>query len=355
MSDQNPAETLRNEINSLERSIDDLRKRVTLSSIRDEVANLHNSTLGLPQRIQDLRRRNYAFDKSLETKAGDMGMRWATIKGSVEGQLMAQSTMLQNDMRSLDAKLPQLATYSSNQSVAQAMLPALKTETEALDRRCSAAEDAIENIYRPYQQEYSSLDQSLDTITWSLDQLDEATFQLLADESLVLAVKATWTRDGKEDGQDPKGTLFLSDQRIFFEQKQEVATKKILFITTATEKVHKLLYFFAVGQVEDVLASKQGLFKNQDYIDIRCVVDAPYPSIVLHLDGQDSTAWATLIKRVRMHDLDADRALAVNQEAVEKVRSAPTKCASCGGTITQPILRGQDTLQCEFCGAVIRL
>ena len=41
-----------------------------------------------------------------------------------------------------------------------------------------------------------------------------------------MGVKAVWTKDGKEDKSDPEGTLYLTDQRLLFEQKEEVATKK---------------------------------------------------------------------------------------------------------------------------------
>jgi hypothetical protein len=47
--------------------------------------------------------------------------------------------------------------------------------------------------------------------------------------------------------------------------------------------------------------------------------------------------------------------LALDQAAVEKVKTAPTQCPNCGGSITKPVLRGMDTITCEFCGNVIRL
>ena len=170
-----------------------------------------------------------------------------------------------------------------------------------------------------------------------------------------MAVEATWTENGKEDNTDPKGVLFLTDQRILFEQKQEIATKKFLFITTATEKVQKLLWEFHVALFNEGIATKQGLFKNQDFIELRLASGAPYPVVTLHLHGQDSESWVVLIKRVKAHELDADRAIALDQQVIEKVKQAPSLCPSCGGVISKPILRGQDQITCEFCGAVIRL
>jgi ribosomal protein S27E len=47
--------------------------------------------------------------------------------------------------------------------------------------------------------------------------------------------------------------------------------------------------------------------------------------------------------------------VALDQASVDKIKAAPGKCPSCGGTITTVVLRGMDSITCEFCGAVIRL
>jgi hypothetical protein len=61
------------------------------------------------------------------------------------------------------------------------------------------------------------------------------------------------------------------------------------------------------------------------------------------------------INRARSKFYDGDRAVAIDQGAVDKVKAAPAQCPSCGGNINQPVLRGQDSLTCEYCGFVIRL
>jgi uncharacterized Zn finger protein len=54
-------------------------------------------------------------------------------------------------------------------------------------------------------------------------------------------------------------------------------------------------------------------------------------------------------------DYTSDRAVAIDQAAVDKVKSAPTQCSNCGAAFTKPVLRGQTEIKCEFCGAVMRL
>jgi len=45
----------------------------------------------------------------------------------------------------------------------------------------------------------------------------------------------------------------------------------------------------------------------------------------------------------------------IDQAEVEKVKSLPSQCPSCGGNLDQVVLRGQDSVKCEYCGYVIRL
>jgi hypothetical protein len=61
-------------------------------------------------------------------------------------------------------------------------------------------------------------------------------------EAAVFAVGVVSLQGSKGSPDDPKGILYLTDQRLIFEQKQEIATKKFLFITTEKQKVQKLVF-----------------------------------------------------------------------------------------------------------------
>lgn len=167
-----------------------------------------------------------------------------------------------------------------------------------------------------------------------------------------MAVKARWNQDGKED---PEGILYLTDQRLIFEQKQEVATKKVLFVVTEKETVQQMLLEAPMERIEDVQASKKGLLGHEDHLDITFAGGEPVSSAAFHLDGQDSNEWQGLIGRAKAGDFDQDRAVPIDREAEERARAAPSKCPSCGAPITQEVLRGMDSLTCEFCGHVMRL
>jgi ribosomal protein S27AE len=266
-----------------------------------------------------------------------------------------QSNLLDIDLRSLDAVVQQLTARSMNVAAATPFLNQVSAGISALESKVSSTQATIKGMYDEFSLVLSQILDELAHIEWMLEQFSTATFQLLNTEAAVNVVKTVWEISGKETKGDPKGLLYLTDQRLLFEQKEEIATKKILFITTEKEKIHKLLFEFPIVLVERMKVNKEGFFKNEDHIDLELASGAPFPVVHFHLDGQDCNEWFGQIGKVKAREYDNDRVVAIKAEEIEKVKKAPSQCPSCGGVINRPVLRGMDTLTCDYCGYVIRL
>ena len=355
MTAPSPAEQIESEISALQNDADSLESKVRLTSIRDSIEDLETSVTGLEQRIRNLRTRNYAFDKGLEGNAADLASRWMVMKPSLQLQIDQQAAQLDGAMRAIEAQRTQLAAWANNPSAARPVLNQVKAAVDNLESRVSAAVSTIVGLYDSFKTEVNALRDYLDKVEWMLTQVDEASFPFLPTEAGIMAVKATWWLDNREDKDDPQGILLLTDQRILFEQKQEIATKKVLFITTERQKVQKLLVEVPVTLVQEIKATKQGLFKNEDHLELQFASGAPLQSTHFHIDGQDCNYWQGLINRARIKDFDKERAIAVDQTVVEKTKDAPSLCPNCGGKITQVVMRGMDSITCEYCGTIIRL
>ena len=241
----------------------------------------------------------------------------------------------------------------------------------ALESRVDAAVRNLEGMYDTLDDNVNQTQQQIDDISWTLQQAEQASFGFTPAEAPVEAVPANWKKPGDKDGVD--GVLFLTDQRLIFEQKEEVATKKVLFITTAKEKVQALAWAVPVGKVAKAVGSKRGFMSKDDFLTVALDEGASFEdaegqpvrdddsmrralsSTDLHLKGESGEAWQGFIGRVKSGEIDKDRTTPVDQEAVEAVKNAPTKCSNCGATITQTIVRGQTEVTCDFCGSVMRL
>jgi hypothetical protein len=354
MTTSNPNQQLAEDINALQFKIGNLQEGVRLTKARDAVGDMQTTVNGMAARLSGLRGRGYVFEKDLESQAKALGESWALLNPNVQKQIDAQSATLVNALRPIELQMPQLAASAGNPAAAGGLLRTLQAAAGQVEDQVAAAERAVEAMYDQFDNQVQAAAKHLDEIDYMLTQLAEATFQLLPTEAGIAAVKAVWCKTGKEQKEDPDGVLYLTDQRLIFEHKEEVATKKVLFIATEKQKVQQLELETPVALVDTIATSRQGMLKNEDHIEIRFKTGAPVESAHFHI-WQENSAWQALINRAKAKDFDAGRAVALDQAAVDRVKAAPSQCPNCGGNITQIVLRGQDSLKCEYCGFVIRL
>jgi len=349
----NPDRANTDEIHSLQSRIGDLQESVRLTKVRDAIEDLQSTVNSMAVRLMTLRTRGYVFEKDLESQAKAILDAWALLSPNVQSQIEQQGSILMNSLRPLELQMPQLAAEAVNPAIASGLLRTMQTAVGQVESGVSAAETAIDWMYDQFGSQVNALSKHLDEIDYLLTQLSEASFQMLPTEAGVAAVKAVWCKTGKEQKGDPAGILYLTDQRLLFEEKEEVATRKVLFITTAKEKKQGLQLEAPVVLVDQVETSKQGLLKNEDHVEVHFSSGAPVATADFHI-WQENTTWQALIHRVRAKDFDTGRAVAVDQVAIARAKAAPSQCPNCGGTINQAILRGQDNFTCEYCGFVIR-
>jgi uncharacterized protein YukE len=339
---------------ALQNKVNSLQDGVRLAKVRDAVEDMQTKVSSQPQRIMTARGRGYFFEKDLEAQAQSFVDSWAMLYPNLQSQINLQSTALMNALRPIEMQMPQLTASAYNPAAARGTLNTMQSAVSQLESKVSAAERTINGMYDQFDRQVSEFVRHMDQVEYTLTQLAEATFRLLPTEGAIMAVKAVWCKTGKEQKGDPEGVLYLTDQRLIFEQKEEIVTKKVLFIATEKQKVQQLQLEAPVALVDNIQTSKAGLLKNEDHIEIHFASGAPVQSAHFHI-WQDCAVWQGLINRAKSKDFDQGRAVSIDQAEVEKVRAAPTQCPACGGAITQQVLRGQDTIKCEFCGNVIRL
>ena len=354
MATVNPAQQTADDIRRLQARIGDLQSHVRLSDAQNEVNDLNNMVTGFPQRLFALRASGYVFEKGLESQSQALVASWGLLFPNLQAQISSQSVLLINALRPIEMQMPQLTALASNPGVASGLLNTLTSSVSMLEDKINAAAKVIDGMYDQFNSQASQFTHHLDEVDFMLTQVAEAKFQLLSAEAGIAAVKAVWCKTGKEQKDDPQGILYLSDQRLIFEQKEEIVTKKVLFVATEKQKVQQLLLECPVALVENVDAEKRGLMKNEDHIELRFSSAAPVESAHFHI-WQEGSGWQALINRVKSKAFDGDRVIPIDQATVDKIKAAPAQCPSCGGNINQTILRGQDKITCEYCGFVIRL
>jgi len=350
-----PAEQLKKDLASRQREVNELQVKVNLSSLVDHIEDINTKVNGLSRRVNDLRKKNYIFDTNLEKNSFEFLKKWHPIHTNLKVKLNQETSMLKSNMKPIEDQLVKASTNINNLNFSRQIINSLEVSIENLSEKISASEKMIRGMFDSVERDMNIFIKNLTNIEWTVKEFESSNIKLFPHEFLIMGVKSTWTRDGEKDKDDPEGRLFLTDQRIIFEQKQEVATKKFLFITRERELIQEILIDIPLSLVENINTSKQGIFKNQDYLEINFASGAQYAQTAFHLQNQNCEDWKALINKVLSGDYDKNRTEEVDQEVLEKIKNAPTICPQCGATIKVQIIRGMDQFTCEFCGVVIKL
>jgi hypothetical protein len=238
-----------------------------------------------------------------------------------------------------------------------ALVKTADSAVDSLGSRITAARRALDGLYDGIESELYKIEYSLGQVGKMLDLMaGSPEVRLLAAEGPLLAVKAEWHQDGEEG---PQGYLFLTDQRLLFEQREEVVTKKRFGLFKAeSEMVQKLHIAVQVHEIEQIVHKKEGGFLGMgkdDILELVFAATASHSRARFHLDGQKSEDWAAMINRIQSGEIDGDRSDEYLDELeASQITSAsfPEQCPNCYAAVPkQP--RGVTTYSCEFCGVIV--
>jgi hypothetical protein len=346
-----PMVEVRRRVDNLKSKLAEIEQAALLTSVRDQAEDVEVKANRVVDLARAVREKGYAWEKDLEPKCLDYRTRWLSLKPGVMQAIVRETAGLKARVAQAEADVAQAATRSQNPAAAAVALPPAENELETLAGAADAAQKAVSGMFDALGSDLDTLESHLNQTAWMLDQMAASKTEWLATETLVLAVKAQWDRDGQAD---PKGILFLTDQRLAFERKEEVATKKVLFITTDKETVQEAMLAIPIAETAEVTASKKGLMGHEDHLDFEFVPGAALRKAHFHIDGQDSKMWAATFGRVKSGEMEKSRVAPISEEEKKRLREAPVKCTSCGADLKAPILRGQTEIHCPYCGAVTR-
>lgn len=307
----------------------------------------------LPADIVKIRQRGYVFAAYLEQKSNVLGKRFSDIRHNIQSAIQHEAETFQTDYRRLDGLMNEAARLvSTTPALLASRLPTLAKQVEELETRIRATESKLTADLGSLPADASQTVQQLHDINWYLDQKDEASFKFLAGEALFLAAKAEWVATGKGK-EDPDGILYLTDQRLVFEQKETTGKTLGLF---GGKKVQEMEWEIPLHQITDVKAENKGLFGGKDMLYFSLKPGASHaPQITVEVKGGVACKfWAAQVQRMISGNTQDERAIQPDAEELEAIKRAPTACPSCGGTLPM-LVAGQHQIDCVYCGTVIRI
>ena len=357
MSEQNlePIELARRKVTSLESTLDSVRAKTSLRQVLDALEDIDSQLSALPGTLARLRARGYVFKNFLETDVSSVQSEWPTTRPRVQADLDVQRRILSSQMDDLSTRFLQSRTVLElDPAQAGLALAMVEASAQSLDRTATSAISTLQGMYNGVQSRLRKVQSDIKKAETVLNEVDNASFKLYPEEQIIDVMEGQWLTDDKGGA---KGFLFCTDHRLIFEQREEVATKKVLFFATEKQKVQRLALEAPVGAVTDVKESESGaLIMRKDHLELVFGPQSTVRSAHFILKG-DSAEWQRLINRVNAGEMEKERvkpADAPKAEDKPKV-TAPSQCSACGARFTQEIVRGMKSIKCQYCGTVTRL
>ena len=348
-----PAERAKSEFNSLRSDWSSASQRGTLSGMASEIESLGREIGALEATLKDLRQRGYVFGRGWEERVVTLVKAWPGQRAAAERTINAQAAILRNSAREVD----QIMSRASFNPLA--LLPEAKRKVESFESETSRVESMVRGAFSQAKDQESDLSEELYAAKFAVETLEGACFKLNPAENVYMVCKAQWL----VDKEDPEGFFYLTDQRVIFEQKEEVATKKVLFIATKKELVQKQLWAIPVGAVEDIKSEDKGGLLGigaKELLQLK-FADAPHDmplNVTVHVKGgATNEVWSKALMLVKGGQVDSERyetagGSAAGAAAVEAKQTvtAPTVCPACSGQLP-PAYKGMTHLVCPYCGS----
>lgn len=339
------------DVSSLEFKFSNLDNRYELTNVESTIETIGHGLRTYPTQLLELERRGFLHTLPLKNALKAAKSDWARGRErEVRQELASLKKKLVRERSKVNAQIRRLDKPSASK------IERAEETIEAFDDAISDAESHLNMLVSNPSAKVDKVAFQMRRTEWMLDQLDESPdINMLENEGPLLAVEAEWENDGDEG---PDGVLYLTDQRIIFEEKAEKATKKFLFITRESELVQELLINEPVSEIQEVEASEERRrrlqLRKDDLIELVMSGHAAHSRLRFHIRGQESKDWAVMINRVMDGDVFKDRARAAqSDEANVQEKSFPADCPDCMAPIP-PQPRGALNVTCEFCGSTIQ-
>jgi len=351
MSDSTSFDSAKSTFAQTQTEYTSLSSQVRLNSINGEVSSLATLVAKLPADIGEVRKRNYVFRSYLEHKAEVFGEHWADIRRRVERNLDTETASL---VKQYDDITPAIDRIGRLENLPDRYIDAVNDfvqKVTQLEANITSATERISSLYTTLKTDVDDTNNQLNEIRWMCDERDEASFKFLAEENIFLAARAEWLATGKGKD-DPDGVLYLTDQRLIFEQKETVGKKLGIF---GGKKAQELEWEIPLHQIEGLEHENKGFFGGKDIIHFTLGSGARYPKISVEVKGATTNKfWIAQIQRMTKGETADERAIPPDAEMLTALRNAPTQCHVCGGTLPM-LTAGQLQMTCDYCGTVIRI
>lgn len=272
-----------NPVTELQRDRNRLANKAKLRSTEKDIEEIASKIGALIVAINGVTAKNYAYASSYTAMRDALADTWDDLDDDVKSELETFKSQLQGEVADVDDYIDVVrGGDDSGIAPANRELRDLKAKTENAEREIAALLD-------PVQIPMEQMTRQLELVNWSIDHWNEITADINDGENLIIAADAEWD----DDGDKPDGILYLTNQRIIFEQKEK--TGKFLGLFGGKQQ-HETEWTLPLSAITGVRAEDTGMLKQNDML----YLDTTEGNYTLEIKGKsDNDEWLPYINAVK--------------------------------------------------------
>ncbi len=291
------AEPSNSQFEALQSRFTELTRTDAAKSVLDAIAALERQVSELPNRITALRGRGYAFAAELETSAESLRDRWHQIATDLKAEAESIAVDLRQAVETTRNYLTKAESIVAKPQILEGLLPGITTQLEQVEAHVQALKTRVSAQFETLDDEAQELARECGRIDSYLSDLDEAAFTLETGEALFITANAEWSAD--ERGKDKaNGILYLTDQRLIFQQDEKVGKRLGLF---GGKEVKEVAWIIPVSSITNARSENKGMLGGKDMV----YVTGDGAEMTLEVKGVVGAKWwVEQIERARSGSLD---------------------------------------------------
>ena len=330
-------------VNSLSAEISAINQQV--NSVANRIESLDSRIHSLPTRIDRMRQANYRVLTHLEADQASLSEAWARVSP----ELRTTASLKAEIVRGRIQDLQQALTYKMGRTDYDlGSLQDIESGIPGLRLDLSEMQGSVVGALSPLEKEFQSIDKDLQKAEITVSIVSRASFPWEEGETPVIATKA------KDLNNDLEGFITLTNLRFIFESEKEIALKKVLFVVTEKKTVREVVVQKPIGMVTSLAKGKVGFFKGAGLF-VEFASDSGIPEMKFDTTGQDAELVTESYNYIVSGGADEELAAVTPEIAADREVPQLVVCPVCGAPYREKIYRGQTSVNCEYCGAVISI
>jgi archaellum component FlaC len=313
--------------------------------VTNNIENFDDRIQSLQARITTVRQGNYRALTHLEKDQASLSTAWTELSPqlrkttSLNGEIIRTRT--QNLQQTLNQKLASTDYDPRNLGAIESGIPELRSSL-------SQMQNATATAMSPLEKRFQAIDKDLRKAESTVSIVSQASFPWENAESPIVAAKV------KDLNKDLEGFLTLTNHRFIFESEKEIVLKKVLFVVTEKKTVRETVIQKPIGMVNKLVQGKVGFLRGSGFF-VEFAPESGIPEMKLDTSGQEAEWIVESYNYITSGRAEEELAALTPETTANLEKLQLVVCSVCVAPYREKIYRGQTSVNCKYCGAIINI